>query len=120
MTMTISHFINHPENLFVVLRKDADSEYYMNKEDLPVQSVIKIQLYDGMTWETLVTKKEADIAILTLKHPLKFSPEVCWKHFYIFTLSPFSYIRSVYRSMKTLLQMEIILMIQNMKIVMHL
>ena len=92
----------------------------MNQEDLQVQSVIKIQLYDGMTWEILSTKMEADIAILTLTHPLQISPEIRSKRFYLFILSSFSYIRSVYRSMKTLLQMEIILMIQNTKIVMHL
>ena len=97
--------IDFPEHVFVVLRKDADNtEFYSNREEMPVQAVVKIELYDGMDLETFLTNKDDDIAIMTLKDPLKFSPEVCWKLFSFIKVSPFSCIRSVYLSMKTSLK----------------
>ena len=62
-----------PQHIFVVLRINAaEDANNTNLEDLTVQAVEKVQLYDSLTLETM----DNDIAILTLKNTLNFSTEV--------------------------------------------
>ena len=66
-----------PQHIFVVLRINAaEDANNTNLEDLTVQAVEKVQLYDNLTQETLLETNDNDIAILTLKNKLNFSSEV--------------------------------------------
>ena len=65
-----------PEKVFVVLWKDV--HFHGKSEDMKIQAVTKIRVFDAKNMDAL--RRGEDIGIMTLKVPLIFSSKVYLKY----------------------------------------